>query len=317
MCWVQFVGKNPRILWIYTQLIQGKTLFREQLAEQYGVSEKSIERDIQDLREFFEKCDQKYTLIYNKKAKSYTVEKQGDGKLSVEEILPILKTVFESGTILPERLFEVLNRVVDLTSSDRDRKIVDTFLIQERECYQPPLYQKTIGEMLYRAEKAVWEKNWIKIRYHKSEISSEIEAIVLPQAVVMREKRFFLVAQTHEGVKHNSVLLYRIDRISSIETAHIAQPQQLLNQKQLRNQIISLSTGEQYEISFVYHGTSILLIREKLPHAQFVPIQDGWQVTVRVYGKGIGPWLRSMGKKVSKIQAVKATDLQKNLVGQE
>lgn len=306
---MEYLGKNPRILWIYTQLIQGYTLSRIELAKKYGVSEKSIHRDMEDLQKFFSEYETKYSLQYDKKNKTYTAQCTEDDRLSAKEIVPVLKTVFESGTMLPERMFHILQRVAKLASSEQDRKMVQKFLEQEEECYQAPLYQKIVGEMLCQAEEAVWRKQWVKIRYCRKEESDEIETIVLPQAVIMREKRFFLAAQTYEGTKHNSVSLYRLDRISFMEDAFPAQPRQILNQKQLRQKIVSLTAGDEYEISFLYHGDSLKLIEEKLPHAIYTPQPDGWQVTVRVYGKGIGAWLRSMGKKVSNITATKVSEL--------
>ena len=47
------MGKNPRILQIYTMLLQGESVSKESLAREYEVSEKSIQRDIEDLREFW------------------------------------------------------------------------------------------------------------------------------------------------------------------------------------------------------------------------------------------------------------------------
>ena len=47
-------GKMERILGIYTKLIEGRVVNKHEEAVRYGVNERSIERDIEDIREFFD-----------------------------------------------------------------------------------------------------------------------------------------------------------------------------------------------------------------------------------------------------------------------
>lgn len=300
---MQHLGKNPRILWIYTTLLQGYRLNKKELALQYEVTEKSIQRDMEDLRAFFHQNTPKKELLYDSKAKEYYLQDQRlNMKMPAKEVIPILKTVFESSAILPYRLFPVLERMAELISDEQDREMVQHFLHQEQECYQAPDYQTQIGEMLCRAERAVWEKRWVRLRYRREENTSELEAIVLPQAVVLRENRFFLVAQTTEGVRHNAMGMYQVDLIVDIEPQYPSQLHQRQNQKQVRQKIISTKAGEEYRVQFVYHGPSLSSIIKKFPSAKGVPVEDGWQVEIMVYGKAIGTWLRGQGKQISDIK---------------
>ena len=44
--------KNTRILELHTMLTRGEALRKKELAQRFGVTEKSIQRDIEDLRDF-------------------------------------------------------------------------------------------------------------------------------------------------------------------------------------------------------------------------------------------------------------------------
>ena len=46
--------KSGRILYLYTKLINGESINKAQEAEYFGVHQRSIQRDIDDLRAFFE-----------------------------------------------------------------------------------------------------------------------------------------------------------------------------------------------------------------------------------------------------------------------
>ena len=295
------MSKDHRVLWIYKMLLDGKHLTKAELVEKYGITEKSIQRDMECVSAFLE-SEGTATLIYDKRTKEYYLEKFGQEKLQIQEMLPILKTIFESGAILPQKLFPILEKMVALMADNKDRQELEQFLLQEETCYQPPIYKKPIGIILCQVEKIIKEHQWVKLCYCRTENSEEIECVVLPQTVVMREKRFFLVAQTDIGIEYNAVALYRIDRINKIEPLHEAQFYQIQKQKEVREKVVSVAGGEEYHIRFLYHANSIITVKEKLPHAKFVPIKDGWQVDAFVYGKGIGSWLRSLGKRVSNIE---------------
>ena len=47
-------GKISRVLGIYTKLINGCLVRKEEEAVDYGVNERSIQRDIEDIRRFLE-----------------------------------------------------------------------------------------------------------------------------------------------------------------------------------------------------------------------------------------------------------------------
>ena len=55
--------KGFRILKIYSDLLEGKVLKKKEYAEYFGVHERSIQRDIKSLKDFFSEMKVKYGYI--------------------------------------------------------------------------------------------------------------------------------------------------------------------------------------------------------------------------------------------------------------
>ena len=85
--------KIARILGIYTKLMNGGIVNKAEEARQYGVNERSIQRDIDDIREYFENETADIGFInsvtYDRSAKGYRLEQLYKTRLSNSEILAV------------------------------------------------------------------------------------------------------------------------------------------------------------------------------------------------------------------------------------
>ena len=72
-------GKIDRILGIYSKLVRGELVKKDEEALFYNVNERSIQRDIDDIRNFFvsdaENTGVLNTIIYDWQKKGYRLEK--------------------------------------------------------------------------------------------------------------------------------------------------------------------------------------------------------------------------------------------------
>ena len=75
---MQAMDKVERVLGIYTKLINGAVVNKTQTANEYGVNERSIQRDIDDIRNYLELEAEKEgvinNVIYDRMAKGYKLE---------------------------------------------------------------------------------------------------------------------------------------------------------------------------------------------------------------------------------------------------
>ena len=86
--------KINRILSIYQRLIKGDILNKEQLALEFGVSDKSIQRDIENLKNYLGEQPNGTKLIkYSRSLKGYVLEETKDSQFSRENILALIKVI--------------------------------------------------------------------------------------------------------------------------------------------------------------------------------------------------------------------------------
>ena len=63
--------KNTRILELHSLLMRGEYLRKKELAQRFGVTEKSIQRDIEDLRDFYTRSGEQKALVYDGRERAY------------------------------------------------------------------------------------------------------------------------------------------------------------------------------------------------------------------------------------------------------
>ena len=63
--------KSDRLLVIHARLVNGEVLNKKRLAQQFCVTERSIQRDIESLRCFFTEQGMMQDIVYDKKARGY------------------------------------------------------------------------------------------------------------------------------------------------------------------------------------------------------------------------------------------------------
>ena len=67
-------AKSMRLLTIYARLLDGEILNKSKLADEFGVTNRSIQRDIESLRVFLSEEMMGREVIYDAKAKGYRLE---------------------------------------------------------------------------------------------------------------------------------------------------------------------------------------------------------------------------------------------------
>ena len=82
--------KTERILQLYRMLYEGKAITKSDLAARFDVNEKTIQRDIEDIRAFLDnKSGGKETLLYDRSSNRYRIVLNDDSHLTNSEILTV------------------------------------------------------------------------------------------------------------------------------------------------------------------------------------------------------------------------------------
>ena len=86
-------SKYDRILSLYAKLCAGEWIHKSQAAKEFSVNERTIQRDIDDIRAFFENntlgIGHGKALIYDRRQNVYRLEDEDNAPLSKSELLAV------------------------------------------------------------------------------------------------------------------------------------------------------------------------------------------------------------------------------------
>ena len=304
-------GKVNRVLTIYTKLLGGYTVNKAEEAQSFGINERTIQRDIDDIRNFFE-LDMENTgvvnsVIYDRMQKGYRLEQVYQMKLTNGEILAICKILLDSRAFLKDEMSDILSKLISCCVPKKNQKLV-TELIRNEEFHYTELRHKTkFIDTMWEIGQAIRSCSCIQIDYERMKDKAVVTRKVKPVAIMFSEYYFYLTAfiddeevkQTFEVLNDSFPTIYRIDRIKRLEVLderfHIPYSSRF-EEGEFRKRIQFMYGGKLRKITFKYSGYDIDSVLDRLPTAQIIDEEDGkYIVGAEVFGKGIDMWLRSQG----------------------
>ena len=273
-------SRLDRILYIQQVLVQGGVLNKQQTADRFGVSEKTIQRDLDTLRNHFADSEPRREILYNSAKGGYLLDDTLSRFLTSSEILAVCKILLESRSMVKEEMFPILDKLVQVcTPLDRLNQVKD-LISNERFHYVEPQHGRKFIESLWEIGTAVENHNVMEITYCRTHDGETRVRTIEPVGILFSEYYFYLAAFI-EGIdkdKHfrnpqdNSPTIYRIDRIQF------------------------MYGGELQTIRFEYTGPSLESVLDRLPTAKVLQVTEkGWLIEAEVFGTGIQMWIRSQG----------------------
>lgn len=219
-------SRLDRILYIQQVLVQGGVLNKQQMADRFGVSEKTIQRDLDTLRNHFADSEPRREILYNSAKGGYLLDDTLSRFLTSSEILAVCKILLESRSMVKEEMFPILDKLVQVcTPLDRLNQVKD-LISNERFHYVEPQHGRKFIESLWEIGTAVENHNVMEITYCRTHDGETRVRTIEPVGILFSEYYFYLAAFI-EGIdkdKHfqnpqdNSPTIYRIDRIQNYKT---------------------------------------------------------------------------------------------------
>lgn len=312
-------GKIDRILELYTKLINGNIINKANEAQNYGVNERSIQRDIEDIRNFLEvrSIEDGYvdTVKYDREKKGYCLEQSRVMKLTNSEILAICKILLDSRAFTKKEMESMLERLIDCCVPEENAKMVDDLIKNEEFHYIEPRHQSIFIDDMWEIGQAIRGRNYIEIKYLRNKDKAVVIRKLKPVAIMFSEFYFYLTAfidDKDEAREHFDVLndafptIYRIDRIKELkvldEKFHIPYSSRF-EEGEFRKRIQFMYGGKLQKIKFIYSGSNVEAVLDRLPTAEILEEKDGeYTIKAETFGKGIDMWLRSQGEYVRVIK---------------
>ena len=302
--------KSARLLAIYARLQAGQTLNKHALAQEFQVTERSIQRDIETLRNFLAEQHVEQTVTYDSSAKGYYLSSTHSPALSNSEILAVCKILLESRSLRQDEMLPILDKLVACCVPEGSRAAVNTLLANEKFHYIEPHHGKPILSGLWDLGQAIQNRQVLEIRYERLKEPHLVTRRVEPVGIMFSEYYFYLVAFLQDVDRHAEFenpddifpTIYRIDRIQSFTVLdeHFHTPyKNRFEEGEFRKRVQFMFGGRLEHIRFRYTGPSLEAILDRLPTAKVIRREDnGWLVEAEVFGKGIELWLKSQGDNI-------------------
>lgn len=308
-------GKMERILSMYTTLMNGGALYKAQEAVKYGVSPRSIQRDIDEIRNFLslnvENTGIVNTVEYDRTKDSYQLVQASQMKFTNSEILAICKILLDSRAFTKKEMDSMLQRLVDCCAKPESYQLVRELIQNEQFYYVQPQHNTVFIDTMWRIGEAIQNSHYIEIEYRKMKGQEVVRRKLKPVSIIFSEFYFYMAAfidDADEVRDHFDVIndafptIYRIDRIKNLkilkEQFYIPYKDRF-EEGEFRKRVQFMYGGKLRRVKFRYKGDSIEAVKDRLPTAEVLhQDEDGYVVTAEVFGKGIDMWLRSQGEMV-------------------
>lgn len=308
-------AKSTRILDIYNMLLRGQAVHKKELAEKYQVNSKSIQRDLESIRDFlseqYVKCGVRQNVEYDRANDEYRLVTQEVSYLSQGEMLAVSKILLESRVFSKEQITSLLSRIENLCVSEKERRDIEQLVSSELFNYHTPAHAEPQMDMLWAAAEAVMEQKLVEISYRRMNGKDTVRRLLEPVGILFSEYYFYLMGIIRDKETRNNFekkddsypTIYRVDRIQKLTVTkeRFSVPyKDRFKEGEYKNLVQFMYGGELKSIAFRYYGPSVEAVLDKLPTAEIVNEKDesGFLIKADVFGDGILMWLLSQGSKV-------------------
>ena len=125
---------------MYERLCEGKVIQKPGEAQRFGVDERSIQRDIDDIRAFLderavEDAGDSRQVVYDRKKKGFLMEGNPSPLMTNSEILAVSKILLESRAFTKKEMAVVLDKLISGCVPQSNMKLVTDLLANERFHY--------------------------------------------------------------------------------------------------------------------------------------------------------------------------------------
>lgn len=310
--------KVSRILGLYSKLMKNQLIYKSEEAVHYHVTERTIQRDIDDIRKFLDRASADTgvisTILYDRETEGYRLEQTGQLWFSNSEILAICKILLDSRAFTKKEMNEMLTKLIDCCVPEANQRRVRDLVRNEEYHYIEPRHGSVFVDKMWDIGQAVHENRYIDICYLRQKDKGLVQRRLKPVAIMFSEYYFYLAAfiedekvrRDFEVLEDAFPTIYRIDRIQSYkvleEHFHIPYNERF-EEGEFRKRIQFMYGGKLQRVTFKYSGLNVDAVLDRLPTARILAEENGvYTISAEVFGKGIEMWLRSQGDDIIRIQ---------------
>lgn len=302
-------GKKNRILSLYDRLSSGKVIYLQDEINKSGMSKRSFQRDIADIRAYLAEkvveSEDNREIIYDDAKKCYFMTEKNNC-FNHQEIFTIAKILLGSKGLSKCEMRQSLDFLLGFCGNETDSKEVKRKLAGEMYNYDGPAHGKNLIETVWKLAQAVELQNYVEVSYRKLDGHQNVKRILEPVGVMFSEYYFYLLAFIkgikEEKGKNVSPTIYRIDRIIDakvLDDHYQITYSEKFDEQKYRNSTPLMFGGDIHRMKFWYSGPSLEAVLDRIPTARVVQQEDGrYLLSAEVIGTGAEMWLKGQGDAV-------------------
>lgn len=299
--------KNQRVLDIYLRLLNNQAVNTKKLALEYQVSERSIQRDIHDLRNFLLSTNDIAEIVYSNN-NSYILKNEKNQKLTNSEILAVCKILLDSRAFLKAEMEEIISKLIKQCVPKESYLKVSKLIENEKFHYIELQHKKSYINDLWELGEAIQHQFKVEVEYIKV-TKEEVKRVIQPVGLMFSEYYFYLLAyidDKNKELKGKFPTIYRIDRIKKFRILDEHFPiiyKNRFEEGEFRKRVQFMTIGELKKIIFECSEQNLEAILDRLPTAKIQSKEeDRYVITAEVFGLGIDRWLAGQGKDIKIIE---------------
>ena len=298
--------KNQRILDIYLRLLNNRDVNRKNLAQEYEVSERSIHRDISDLRNFLVSTSNPAEIVYDDKSNSYKLYNEDNQKLNNSEILAVCKILLDSRAFLKEEMITIINKLMKQCIPIENYTKVSKLVENEKFHYIELQHKKSFINNIWEIGEAIQNHYKMEVNYIRMD-KKVVKRKIQPVGLMFSEYYFYLLGHIEDidKEKHfqnkNDIYptIYRLDRIENykvLDERFAIVYKNRFEEGEFRKRVQFMTGGKLRRLTFKYKSGSLEAVLDKIPTAEVLEEQPDYTVIcAEVFGNGIDRWILSQG----------------------
>ena len=291
--------KQYRVLEIFFRAMRGEDISVAELANEYGVSTKSISRSIGDLKAFL--ADHRELVgntefEYSHQDKCYRLYM--DEFLTNKELFALVEVMIGARAFSKMELLALTDKLKRFTTAE-DRPVLNELIRKELYHYPEVKHDcESVEDRLWQIVNCITDHKEITIEYYRMDRKWKTHR-VRPASVMFTDYYFYLIAFMADG-NVEKPYYFRLDRIKNV-TEHRTKftPNDIpeFDEGLLRKRSTFMWQGKLRTIRFEFSGPSVQAVLDKLPTARIIErLGDRkYLIEAETYGDGIKMWLLSQG----------------------
>lgn len=288
--------KVNRVLTIFEKLKDGEGINTKKSAEEFCVNEKTIQRDINDIRAYIANNNKNLSIVYKRSKKAYFLVEDENLGLHKKDILAICKILLESRAFCNEEMNHIINSILQNVSYE-DKKFIKELIGNELFKFMPLKHEEKLLDKIWDLSEAVHHREVLELQYKKTN-GEIVKRTVRPVSIIFSEYYFYLIVYFNNS-KMDMPIVYRVDKILKYknlkEKFRISEANRF-QEGEFRKRIQFMYSGELMRIKFEFTGPSLEAVLDRIPTSRIIESHEGKHILeAEVFGKGIKMWLLSQG----------------------